>query len=62
MDGCKKLTIICIWLNRFEYEMYREGDKIKTFGSYTAAWDFIYSHRLPLGASAVELYLPVKGE
>ena len=33
---------------------------IPKFGSYTQAWDWIEAHRdtLPLGASAVEEYVP----
>lgn len=54
----RKTTIICIWHNRFEYSVYLVNGLPKIFGSYTQAWDFIYQNQMPLGASAVELYLP----
>ena len=52
-----KLIFIGIWHNRFEYERYLTPDgKLKTFGSYQQAWDYIVTNNLPLGASAAEEY------
>lgn len=55
----KKITAIGIWVNRFQFVEYLGTDgKLKTFGSYQDAWNFICENNLPLEASAFEMYQP----
>ena len=55
----KKIVAIGIWLNRFEFVEYHEDGKLRTFGKYQQAWQFIVDNNLPSGASAIEIYRPV---
>lgn len=53
-------SYLAVYHSPVEVEIHPVNTKPNGFGSYTEAWDYIYSHRneLPANVSVVEMYKP----